>query len=131
MITINRDAINIVVLTLSEKTTIEDATYLFTFTNDQSNKVKSFIAADVSPNKIRYNKFIIEENNTESLLTGVVKLDQLDSWSYAIREQASTTNLVVANSGNIVEEGIVIVLDSSAEIPTFTDETTEIKVFNG
>lgn len=131
MITINRDAINIVVLTLSEKTTITDATYLFTFTNDQSNKVKSFIAIDISPNPIRYNRFDIIEDNTEDLENGVVKLDQLDSWSYTIREQASATNLVVANSGNIVEEGIVIVLDSSTEIPTFTDETTEIKVFNG
>ena len=131
MITINRDAINIVVLTLSEKTTTEDATYLFTFTNDQSNKVKSFIAIDISPNPIRYNRFDIIEDNTEDLENGVVKLDQLDSWSYTIREQASATNLVVANSGNIVEEGIVIVLDSSTEIPTFTDETTEIKVFNG
>ncbi|MBK6836713.1 MAG: hypothetical protein IPG89_21620 [Bacteroidetes bacterium] len=131
MITINRDAINIVVLTLSEKTTIEDATYLFTFTNDQSNKVKSFIAIDISPNPIRYNRFDIIEDNTEDLENGVVKLDQLDSWSYTIREQASATNLVVVNSGNIVEEGIVIVLDSSTEIPTFTDETTEIKVFNG
>lgn len=131
MITINRDAINIVVLTLSEKTTIEDATYLFTFTNDQSNKVKSFIPIDISPNPIRYNRFDIIEDNTEDLENGVVKLDQLDSWSYTIREQASATNLVVANSGNIVEEGIVIVLDSSTEIPTFTDETTEIKVFNG
>ncbi len=131
MITINRDAINIVVLTLSEKTTIEDATYLFTFTNDQSNKVKSFIAIDISPNPIRYNRFDIIEDNTEDLENGVVKLDQLDSWSYTIREQASATNLVVANSGNIVEEGIVIVLDSSTEIPTFRDETTEIRVCNG
>jgi hypothetical protein len=131
MITINKGEINKVVLTLSERTTIVDATYLFTFINDQSGVIKSFIAEDISGNKIRFNQFAIEENTVENLLNGVVSLDQEGSWTYAIREQASPTNLVVANSGAIVEIGIVKIFDSSAAIPTFTQETTEIKVFNG
>jgi hypothetical protein len=131
MITINKGEINKVVLTLSERTTIVDATYLFTFINDQSDVIKSFIAEDISLNKIRYNQFAIEENAVEDLVNGVVSLEQEGSWTYAIREQASTTNLVVANSGAIVEIGIVKVFDSSAAIPTFTQQTTEIKVFNG
>jgi hypothetical protein len=131
MITINKGEINKVVLTLSERTTIVDATYLFTFINDQSDVIKSFIAEDISLNKIRYNQFAIEENAVEDLVNGVVSLEQEGSWTYAIREQASTTNLVVANSGAIVEIGIVKVFDSSAAIPTFTQEITEIKVFNG
>jgi VCBS repeat-containing protein len=131
MITINKGEINKVVLTLSERTTIVDATYLFTFINDQSGVIKSFIAEDISLNKIRYNQFAIEENAVEDLVNGVVSLDQEGSWTYAIREQASTTNLVVANSGAIVEIGIVKVFDSSSAIPTFTQQTTEIKVFNG
>ena len=131
MITINKGEINKVVLTLSERTTIVDATYLFTFINDQSDVIKSFIAEDISLNKIRYNQFAIEENAVEDLVNGVVSLEQEGSWTYAIREQASTTNLVVANSGAIVEIGIVKVFDSSSAIPTFTEQTTEIKVFNG
>jgi VCBS repeat-containing protein len=131
MITINKGEINKVVLTLSERTTIVDATYLFTFINDQSDVIKSFIAEDISVNKIRYNQFAIEENAVENLLNGVVSLDQEGSWTYAIREQASVSNLIVANSGAIVEIGIVKVFDSSAAIPTFTEQTTEIKVFNG
>lgn len=127
---INRGAENTVVLTLSEKTTIEDATYLFTFINDQSKKTKSFIAQHISSN-IRFDEFIIEENDTEDLLNGIVKLDQLDTWSYSITEQSSTTNLDPALSGNIVEIGIVKVFESSTTIPTFTEETTEKKVFNG
>jgi len=131
MITINKGEINKVVLTLSERTTILDATYLFTFINDQSDVIKSFIAEDISVNKIRYNQFAIEENAVENLLNGVVSLEQEGSWTYAIREQASVSNLIVANSGAIVEIGIVKVFDSSAAILTFTEQTTEIKVFNG
>ena len=131
MITINRGETNTVILTLSEKTTIEDAVYLFEFINDQSGKTKYFIAQDISTNKIRFNQFVIEENNTEILLTGVVKLDQLDSWKYTIREQASSTNLDPNLSGGIVEIGKVLVLETQSEIPTFTSVQNEIKVFNG
>ena len=131
MITINRGETNTVILTLSEKTTIEDAVYLFEFINDQSGKTKYFIAQDISTNKIRFNQFVIEENNTEILLTGVVKLDQLDSWKYTIREQESTTNLDPDLSGGIVEIGKVLVLQTQSEIPTFTSVQNEIKVFNG
>lgn len=131
MITINRGETNTVILTLSEKTTIEDAVYLFEFINDQSGKTKYFIAQDISTNKIRFNQFVIEENNTEILLTGVVKLDQLDSWKYTIREQASSTNLDPTLSGGIVEIGKVLVLQTQSEIPTFTSVQNEIKVFNG
>lgn len=131
MITINRGETNTVILTLSEKTTIEDAVYLFEFINDQSGKTKYFIAQDISTNKIRFNQFVIEENNTESLLTGVVKLDQLDYWKYTIREQESTTNLDPDLSGGIVEIGKVLVLETQSEIPTFTSVQNEIKVFNG
>ena len=131
MITINRGETNTVILTLSEKTTIEDAVYLFEFINDQSGKTKYFIAQDISTNKIRFNQFVIEENNTESLLMGVVKLDQLDYWKYTIREQESTTNLDPDLSGGIVEIGKVLVLETQSEIPTFTSVQNEIKVFNG
>ncbi len=131
MITINRGETNTVILTLSEKTTIEDAVYLFEFINDQSGKTKYFIAQDISTNKIRFNQFVIEENNTEILLTGVVKLDQLDYWKYTIREQESTTNLDPDLSGGIVEIGKVLVLETQSEIPTFTSVQNEIKVFNG
>lgn len=130
MITINRGAENDVVLTLSEKTTITNATYLFTFIKDQSTTTKSFIATSIA-NNIRYNRFTIEESNTEDLENGVVTLERDGQWSYTIREQASTTNLDPLLSGDIVEEGIVKIFETSSTIPTFTEETTEIKVFNG
>jgi hypothetical protein len=131
MIKINKGASNTVILSLSERTTIEDANYLFEFIHDQTKATKYFIAEDISTNKIRFNEFVIEENSTEDLENGVVSLVHLDFWKYTIREQVSSTNLDPSLSGNIVEEGKVLVLDSSSEIPTFTQETTEIKVFNG
>ena len=52
MILINKNTTNKVILTLSEKTTLTNAKYLFEVTNDMSNAVKCFIAADISTNKL-------------------------------------------------------------------------------
>ena len=45
MILINKNTTNKVILTLSEKTTLTNAKYLFEVTNDMSNAVKYFILA--------------------------------------------------------------------------------------
>lgn len=130
MININRGAENTVAQTVSEKTTITDAYYLFTLVHDQTKLTKSFIGNKISSN-IRYDEFIIEENDTEDLVNGIVTLELKGSWSYTIREQASSTNLDPTASGNIVEIGIAKVFDGTEEIPTFTEVTTETPVFNG
>jgi len=130
MILIQKATTNLVILTLSERTTITDAYYLFTFTNSTTKEVKSFIGLENSANPFRANEFSIEENDVEDLEESIVSLST-GFWTYSIREQESSTNLVVAESGNVVEIGKVLVYENEAEIPTFTEEITTIKAFNG
>jgi len=130
MILIQKATTNLVILTLSERTTITDAYYLFTFTNSTTKEVKSFIGLENSVNPYRANEFSIEENAVEDLEESIVSLST-GFWTYSIREQESSTNLVVAESGNVVEIGKVLVYENEAEIPTFTEEITTIKAFNG
>jgi len=130
MILIEKATTNVVILTLSERTTITDAYYLFTFTNDQTKDVKSFIGLENSANPYRANEFSIEENAIEDLVNSVVSLS-VGFWSYSIREQASSSNLIVASSGDVVEIGKVYVYEDEATIPTFTETTTTIPTFNG
>ena len=130
MILINKNSVNTCILTLSERTTLTNAKYLFEFTNDSTKQVKTFICADVSTNKLRYNEFLIEENATENLLIGKVSLT-IGDWKYNIYEQTSSTNLVVANSGALVENGKVEVKGTSTNLAEFTSEQTIYTEFNG
>jgi hypothetical protein len=130
MILINKNSVNTCILTLSERTTLTNVKYLFEFTNDSTKQTKTFLCADVSTNKLRYNEFLIEENTTENLLIGKVSLT-IGDWKYNIYEQTSTTNLVVANSGALVENGKIEVKGTSTDLAEFTSEQTIYKEFNG
>lgn len=130
MILINKNSSNEVVLTLSEKTSITSPTYLFEFTNDSTKQTKVFISADYSNNKERFNVFNIIETSTEVPLTGRVSLTVGD-WKYNIYQQTSTTNLVVANSGGLVENGRVDVVGNDSELNSFNGEQIIYKEFNG
>lgn len=130
MILINKNSSNEVVLTLSEKTSITSPTYLFEFTNDSTKQTKVFISVDYSNNKERFNVFNIIETSTEVPLTGRVSLT-IGDWKYNIYQQASTTNLVVANASGLVENGRVEVKGIETDLNEFTGEQTTYKEFNG
>lgn len=130
MILINKNSANTCILTLSEHTTLTNAKYLFEFINDSTKQTKTFLCADISTNKERCNEFVITENATENLLTGTVSLT-IGDWKYNIYEQTSTTNLIVANSGALVENGKVEVKGTTTNLSEFTGEQTTYKEFNG
>jgi hypothetical protein len=64
MILLQENTANIVVLTLTEKTTINAPTYLFRFVNKQTNVEYVCIQSDTSTYKTRYNKFTITTQST-------------------------------------------------------------------
>ena len=130
MILINKNSSNEVVLTLSEKTTIVEPTYLFEFTNDSTKETKVFISADYSNNKERFNVFNIIETLIEVPLTGRVRLT-IGNWKYKIYEQVSPSNLIVANADRLVENGRVEVKGTETNINEFTGEQITYKEFNG
>jgi hypothetical protein len=121
----------VVILTLSEKTTISNPNYLFEFEDNQSKDLLYFICEDVSNFKYRFNKFVITETATPDNLLGEVELVNDGQYAYTIREQVSSTNLDPLLSGDIVETGKVQVRTTSEVIPTYESDSNLIRVYNG
>lgn len=90
-------------LTLTEKTTIANPTYLFSITHRLTNTTTNFIVADVSNYKERYNKFSVSEGTTFDVDTG--------EFLYRVFAQISTTNLNPNLANELVEQGILKVND--------------------
>jgi hypothetical protein len=95
-------------LTLTEKTTIANPTYLFSITHRLTNTTTNFIVADVSNYKERYNKFSVTEGSTFDVDTG--------EFLYRVFAQISTTNLNPDLANELVEQGILKV--NNLESPT-------------
>jgi len=126
---IQKNTVNNCIFTLAEKTTLTPVYYLFEFINTQDDSILTFTCTDISVNKLRYNEFEIEETSNEDRLTGKITLDLLGSYKYNIYEQSSSTNLLVANSGSLIETGRIDVKGTEQTDETF-EETRTIAVFN-
>lgn len=131
MIVINQGEANTIAVTLKEKTSLQNPSYLFEFYDEQRKISKYFIAEDTSSYPDRYNKFVITEKSDPDYLNGEVDLILKGLWSYTIREQESDTNLDPELSGSIVEIGKVKVFGSSTPIEEYEPTPTEIGVYNG
>ena len=99
MLQINKQESKSWYLTLAEKTTIANPTYLFSLTHRLTNVAYNFILADTSSYTTRYNKFDITEGTTVTLDAG--------EYEYEIYAQTSPTNLDPTLANELVEEGIV------------------------
>ena len=99
MLQINKQESKSWYLTLTEKTTIANPTYLFSLTHRLTNVAYNFILADTSSYTTRYNKFDITEGTTVTLDAG--------EYIYKIYAQTSPTNVDPALANELVEEGIV------------------------
>jgi hypothetical protein len=131
VILINKNTTNKVILTLSEKTTLTNAKYLFEVINDMSNTVKCFIAADISTNKLRYNEFDFIENVTENLLNGTFSLTLSGFYKYNVYEQASTTNLDPLLALNLIDKGKLNVVSQLSDYPVYTGNENNTVVYGG
>lgn len=131
MILINKNTTNTVILTLSEKTTLTNAKYLFEVINDMSNEVKCFIAADISTNKLRYNEFEFIENVTENLLNGTFSLTLSGFYKYNVYEQASSTNLNPLLALNLIDKGKLNVVSQLSDYPVYTGNENNTVVYGG
>jgi len=131
VILINKNTTNKVILTLSEKTTLTNAKYLFEVINDMSNEVKCFIAADISTNKLRYNEFEFIENVTENLLNGTFSLTLSGFYKYNVYEQASSTNLNPLLALNLIDKGKLNVVSQLSDYPVYTGNENNTVVYGG
>ena len=117
MLQINKGETKNWYLTLSEKTTISNPTYLFSITQRQTNTTTNFIAPDTSAFKERYNKFQVTEGTTFTVDAG--------EFLYKVYAQSSPTNLNPELAAELVEEGILKVNQSTSAPTTYTPSLTE------
>lgn len=115
-----------IVVTLTEKRTLEDGNYLFVFTHVLTrsvvNKIYSFLS-DASAFTDRFNQFEID--------TDTVFSDQpIGQWNYDVYEQVSGVNTDVTGLMK-VETGIMQLKPETAFSFAEYNESTSFKTYNG
>lgn len=114
MIIINKNSVNTVITTLTEKVSISNPYFLFRFTSDYSREQVIFLASNVSAYTDRYDKFsITETSGTTDLSNGVISLTPTGEWTYEIFQQTSSSNLDINYTGALLETGKVRVVGVS------------------
>ena len=99
MLQINKAETRTWYLTLTEKTTVSNPTYLFSLTHRLTNVAYNFILTDTSSYVERYNAFELTEGTTVTLDAG--------EYIYKIYAQTSPTNVNPDLANELVEEGMV------------------------
>lgn len=122
---INKGQNNFLIFTLSEKVTLTNPYYLFSFKHQVLMSSVNFIASDVSGFPTRYNKFLITETTgTVNLTSGVVSLPETGFYEYAIYEQTSSSNLDISNTSGLLEIGMVKV---ESNLPIYREYDNQSK----
>ena len=128
---------NLVVVTLTENSTLENPIYLFMFKNQQSLVPYYFIATDTSNYKNRYNSFLVTEKTNPNTLNGEISLGNEGFYDYEIYQTTleSTSGLTNAEAAvefidKTVEYGLVWVIPSEPTITKYEPETLEAIVYN-
>ena len=128
MVIINKNSNNYMALTLTEKVTINNPTFLFRFTNDLTREAVCFISANLSNYTDRYDRFLVTETSSSlNASSGVIELKPTGSWKYEVFEQASTSNLNPALSGALLESGKVKVIGTDTTHATYSTPTRKYK----
>lgn len=104
MITITKQNTATWYMTLTEKTTISNPTFLFSMKSRQTDTFKNFILADTSSYTERYNKFTLTEGDTDATTFDV------GEHLYTVYAQISTDNTNPNNADEVVETGILKVI---------------------
>lgn len=115
---LQKSTVNVVSLTLAEKTTIVNPNYLFEFQNDTTLVKYYQIFTDVSTAgaaRERANEFNIEVVNSGSGANKII-LGNVGLYHYTIYEQESAVNLDPDLAGDVVERGPMRLKDTEAPI---------------
>jgi hypothetical protein len=121
MITINKGQANEVVLTLNEKLTISNASFVFVFTNDITGASVTFTADDTSTAIERYNQFTITESSSQDVYNGTITLVNQGNWSYKVYETPTASPIDLSDLGAELESGKVNVIGTSSVTYTTFD----------
>ena len=109
MLTITKGQTKAWYLTLTEKTTISPAYYLFSLTHRLTNTTTNVILTDISAYTDRYNKFSVSEGSTFDIYSG--------EYLYRVYAQTSPTNTDPDLADELVEQGMLKVnLEEQPEV---------------
>lgn len=126
MIKFTKGNTDTIYLTLKEKQTILDANFLCVFKSRITNEKVKFVlvnSADQSLYKDRFNEFDVVVNTYFA--------NYEEGWfTYTIYEQASTSNLIEASAGAVVETGLMFLSDGQDVTTTKYDNPTTYKVYD-
>jgi hypothetical protein len=123
VISIVKNSVNTVVVTLEEKRTLTVGKYLFEFIHDQTKTKCYCVGVNLSSYTGRYDKFAITDTASPIALSGQVNLKK-GFGKYNIYEQTSSTNLDPTGL-SVVESGKYLVTDTLATDYTHSVTTTE------
>lgn len=131
MIFIKRNTVNEVVLTLTEKVTIDNPYFILSFqplaTLNEYEPLIYFTSPDISPYCNRYNLFEITEDDNGSTTGGDNIPLYLKPGQYAYKAYQSTTGSLDPDTfGSLLEEGKMVVGDM-----TLPDQDTGVsEIYN-
>jgi hypothetical protein len=112
---INKNALNTVIVTASERSELTNPYYLIVFTNKfntSGNQNTSVSVMDSATPNIRYNMFEITETSNPNGLNAEVELDA-GEWSYNIYESLNQTLNAANTTGRVLQTGFIIVEDGN------------------
>lgn len=131
MLKIQKNTINNLTVTVSERTTLDPAYYLLgLFSKDNHDTKIIRLTGDTSTNPNRYNVFQLKEVPAvdEDLEIGWVNLQPGFSYDYTIYQTSSTSGTSINGAGPI-ERGLLKVNGTGSTSATFT-ETNNIVTFD-
>lgn len=120
MMNLQVGATQFVYVTLKETQTLTSPNYLFRFVQRTTNAEVKFVKlnnTDVSAYKDRTSKF-------QFVVNTLFPSAEIGEYYYYIYEQASTTNTNIANTGKLLETGMMLMNPAAADVYGFTKYQT-------
>lgn len=130
MIYLNPLTNNTIVLSLSEKLTITNPTYLFRFVHKESKVEYVCISAPVTDYSLGRQSFVIQTVSSGAVATsGQVALVYGDEYDYYIYAQTDTDNTDYTLADELVQQGLMKFNKPITERETYERAATTRKVY--
>lgn len=105
---IEKNTVNNICVTLSERSQVNDPYYLIVFTNKFDLDGDTASCSLQATSNIRYDLIVITETTNPIALDGEVYLIE-GEWSYSVYESALPTLVVAETTGRILQKGFIVV----------------------
>ena len=131
MINLRTNKDNLVVLTLAERTTIQNPYYTFLIKNKESKGIKFFNSIDISSSPNVFNKFIftLVDSNEDLHFSKIIL--KPGEYQYEVYEKVMSGDFVIGECEKPIETGIIFVRGNSDVVTNAITTVDEVKIFRG